>query len=109
VTGAIAAARSNRGSPRMKSIGPSFLPYSDHANASALPWINQSPAMRMGGFFNVQRWTEMACGGHFAAVEEPELLAEDISTWFRMFRDERGTEENSLDAGREFPSSIVTR
>ena len=25
-------------------------------------------------------------GGHFAAMEEPELLAEDLRTWFRAFR-----------------------
>ena len=29
-------------------------------------------------FFNVQRWTEKPKGGHFAAMEQPELLAEDI-------------------------------
>ena len=29
-------------------------------------------------FFNVQQWTEMSEGGHFAAMEQPELLAEDI-------------------------------
>jgi pimeloyl-ACP methyl ester carboxylesterase len=29
-------------------------------------------------FFNVQRWTEMPKGGHFAAMEQPELLANDI-------------------------------
>jgi hypothetical protein len=29
----------------------------------------------------------MARGGHFAAIEEPELLAEDIRTWFRAFRE----------------------
>ena len=29
-------------------------------------------------FFNIQQWTEMPSGGHFAALEEPELLAEDI-------------------------------
>jgi hypothetical protein len=28
----------------------------------------------------------MPRGGHFAAMEEPELLAEDIRTWFRSFR-----------------------
>lgn len=27
-------------------------------------------------FFNVQRWSEMPRGGHFAAMEEPELLVE---------------------------------
>lgn len=29
-------------------------------------------------FFNVRRWTEMKEGGHFAAMERPQLLAEDI-------------------------------
>jgi microsomal epoxide hydrolase len=29
-------------------------------------------------FFDVQRWTEMPSGGHFAALEEPERLARDI-------------------------------
>ncbi|GAC1353786.1 MAG: epoxide hydrolase [Ktedonobacteraceae bacterium] len=33
-------------------------------------------------WFNVQRWTAMPRGGHFAALEEPELLAEDIRTFF---------------------------
>lgn len=36
--------------------------------------------------FNVQRWTEIQRGGHFAAAEEPQLLAEDIRTFFRQFR-----------------------
>jgi microsomal epoxide hydrolase len=32
---------------------------------------------------NVKRWTEMPRGGHFAAMEEPKLLAEDIRAFFR--------------------------
>jgi pimeloyl-ACP methyl ester carboxylesterase len=36
--------------------------------------------------FNIQRWTEMPRGGHFAALEEPELLAEDIRAFFRPRR-----------------------
>jgi pimeloyl-ACP methyl ester carboxylesterase len=36
--------------------------------------------------YNVQRWTEMAQGGHFAAIEEPELLVEDIRQFFRFLR-----------------------
>jgi microsomal epoxide hydrolase len=32
--------------------------------------------------FNIQRWTEMPRGGHFAALEEPELLADDIREFF---------------------------
>jgi len=34
-------------------------------------------------FFNVERWTQMPRGGHFAAMEEPELLVEDIRSFFR--------------------------
>ena len=36
---------------------------------------------------NVQRWTEMPRSGHFAVLEEPELLAEDMRTFFRPLRD----------------------
>ncbi len=36
--------------------------------------------------YNVQRWTELPRGGHFAAFEEPELLAEEIRAFFRTFR-----------------------
>ena len=37
-------------------------------------------------FFDVRRWSEMPAGGHFAAMEEPELLAEDIREFFRPLR-----------------------
>lgn len=36
--------------------------------------------------YNLQRWTEMPRGGHFAAAEEPELLAQDIRDFFRPYR-----------------------
>jgi len=36
---------------------------------------------------NITRWTELPHGGHFTAMEEPELLAEDIRSFFRQFRD----------------------
>jgi pimeloyl-ACP methyl ester carboxylesterase len=36
--------------------------------------------------YNLQHWTEMPRGGHFAAAEEPELLAEDLRAFFRRFR-----------------------
>jgi len=36
--------------------------------------------------FNVVRWTEMPRGGHFAAMEQPKLLAEDIRAFFRPLR-----------------------
>jgi microsomal epoxide hydrolase len=36
--------------------------------------------------FNIERWTEMPRGGHFAAMEEPELLAGDMREFFRPLR-----------------------
>jgi len=36
--------------------------------------------------YNVQRWTVMPRGGHFAAQEEPDLLAQDIRAFFRTLR-----------------------
>ncbi|HEX3471836.1 MAG TPA: epoxide hydrolase [Silvibacterium sp.] len=42
------------------------------------PWIERG--------YSVQQWTEMPRGGHFAALEEPALLAEDIRRFFRRFR-----------------------
>jgi pimeloyl-ACP methyl ester carboxylesterase len=42
------------------------------------------PAPREFGerWFNVRRWTEMPRGGHFAAWEEPDLLAGDLHAFF---------------------------
>jgi pimeloyl-ACP methyl ester carboxylesterase len=36
--------------------------------------------------YDVVRWTEMPRGGHFAAMEEPQLLAEDVRCFFRPLR-----------------------
>ena len=32
--------------------------------------------------YNIQRWTELPRGGHFAALEEPEALAADLRAFF---------------------------
>jgi pimeloyl-ACP methyl ester carboxylesterase len=93
-----------------QSIGTSFLTYFDYANAGAITWmaqglknwagsstvpaafvlfpadIGQPPREWAERFFNVQRWTAMPRGGHFAAMEEPELVAADLREWFRQFR-----------------------
>jgi pimeloyl-ACP methyl ester carboxylesterase len=39
--------------------------------------------------FNVVHWTDMPRGGHFAALEQPELLLEDVRAFFRRFRETR--------------------
>jgi pimeloyl-ACP methyl ester carboxylesterase len=36
--------------------------------------------------YAVERWTPMPRGGHFAALEEPELLARDLRDFFRPLR-----------------------
>ncbi|NUM81820.1 alpha/beta fold hydrolase [bacterium] len=34
--------------------------------------------------FNIQRWTDMPAGGHFAAIEQPQLLANDLIAFFKQ-------------------------
>jgi pimeloyl-ACP methyl ester carboxylesterase len=98
-----------------QTIGSSFAPYYDLTNAGAARWIlekakdwvasskvpaafalfprdiSHPPRVWAERFFDVQRWTTMPRGGHFAAMEEPELLAEDIRTFFRRFRSSDGS------------------
>jgi pimeloyl-ACP methyl ester carboxylesterase len=38
--------------------------------------------------FNIQQWSEFPAGGHFPAIEKPELLAEDITSFFRKILSE---------------------
>jgi microsomal epoxide hydrolase len=37
-------------------------------------------------FTDLRHWTVMERGGHFAALEQPELLARDIRDFFRLVR-----------------------
>lgn len=92
------------------TIDSSFGFYYDAANAGVMTWIvellkkwtgsskvptgfarfphdiHPPPREWVERFFNVQRWTEMPRGGHFGALEEPQLLAEDIRAFFRPLR-----------------------
>jgi pimeloyl-ACP methyl ester carboxylesterase len=36
--------------------------------------------------YNIQRWTKMDKGGHFAALEQPEALASEVRAFFRPLR-----------------------
>jgi hypothetical protein len=38
---------------------------------------------------NILQWSEFERGGHFAAMEEPDLLVEDLRTFFRRLRHPR--------------------
>ena len=36
--------------------------------------------------YDIRRWTEMPSGGHFAGLEEPELLVSELRAFFRPLR-----------------------
>ena len=48
--------------------------------------------------FNIKQWSEMPAGGHFAALEKPDLLVNDIRKFLRSLRydpyDEKGGQLN---------------
>jgi pimeloyl-ACP methyl ester carboxylesterase len=94
-----------------ESIASSFLPYYNVVNAGPTTWMSEKLKEWVGSkevpaafalfprdnthpprewaerFFNVQRWTKIARGAHFTAMEEPELLAEDLRAFFRPLRE----------------------
>jgi len=41
--------------------------------------------------YNIQQWNELPVGGHFAALEQPELLSNDISSFFEHINKEQTT------------------
>ena len=81
-----------------ETIASSFRPYWDYRhNPNRRPWeeitvpcgvaifprdLSTPPREFAERSYNVQRWTEMPRGGHFAALEQPELLADDIREFF---------------------------
>ena len=73
--------------------GGRFLPKNFHRIATPtaaalfpeemLAWPPRSYAERM---YNIKRWTKMSKGGHFAALEQPTLLIDDIRAFARTLR-----------------------
>jgi microsomal epoxide hydrolase len=51
--------------------------------AELLSWPPRSYVDRI---YNIKQWTEMPRGGHFAALEQPDLLIKDIRTFARSIR-----------------------
>jgi pimeloyl-ACP methyl ester carboxylesterase len=92
------------------TVESSFQPYYDYMNAGGMRWMKEAARQWLGSlrtpagfavfprdishpprewaerFFNVQRWTEMQKGGHFAAFEDPQNLATEIRAFFRPLR-----------------------
>lgn len=86
------------------SIATSFRPYYEYANGSTPPVarvtvptalavfpadLSQPPRRWAERTHNITRYTVMPRGGHFAAHEEPELLAADITDFFSGLRPDR--------------------
>jgi microsomal epoxide hydrolase len=84
------------------AIGSSFWPYYDRLHG---PWpIPQGrtvdvptayaafpreirrppPSIAEKSYTDIRQWTEMFKGGHFAAMEQPQALAEDVRKFFRQ-------------------------
>ena len=51
--------------------------------AELLPWPPRSYVERV---YNVTHWTEMPRGGHFGALEQPDLMIEDVRAFARTVR-----------------------
>ena len=62
------------------------LPDVPAAFASFPKDINPPPREWVARRVNLQRWTEMPRGGHFAAMEQPALLAADMRAFFGTLR-----------------------
>tara|TARA_Y100000590_G_scaffold399799_1_gene483386 strand:- start:161 stop:1303 length:1143 start_codon:yes stop_codon:yes gene_type:complete len=48
-----------------------------------LEWAPKSYVERI---YNIKRWTEMPKGGHFAALEQPDLLVKDIREFAKLIK-----------------------
>lgn len=68
---------------RDHSTGPVEVP----TGVAIFPYdIVPAPREFAERWFNLQRWTKMPRGGHFAALEEPDLLAGDLRAFFHPLR-----------------------
>lgn len=86
------------------AIGSSFWPYYDRMHT---PWpipdggkitvptgyaefpkeiLSPPRSLAERTYENIQRWTTLQKGGHFAALEQPEVLAEEVRAFFRPLR-----------------------
>ncbi|WP_395842321.1 alpha/beta fold hydrolase [Cystobacter fuscus] len=73
------------------SLGPGLLstPVPVPTGVAAFPRevaVGRAPRSWVERRYNLRRYTEMPRGGHFAAVEQPELFLEDVRAFFRALR-----------------------
>jgi pimeloyl-ACP methyl ester carboxylesterase len=86
------------------SINASFWPYYGRQHGAAILPPGDTIAVPMGYaefpreilrpprsaaervFTDIRRWTVMPKGGHFAALEQPDLLAQEVRAFFGLLR-----------------------
>lgn len=54
--------------------------------------------------YNVTRWTDLPRGGHFVAMEVPDLFVDDLRAWAADLRTERGWRDQDRSATWSAPS-----
>ena len=69
---------------RLESDGVCSTDLSVNGDGFRLAWPPRAYVERM---YNVQRWTVMPRGGHFAALEAPDLLIDDLRVFARGLRE----------------------
>jgi epoxide hydrolase len=62
------------------------LPNETPTGVSVFPWDFRSVRAFAERSNNIVHWSQMERGGHFAASDAPDLLVEDLRTFFRRFR-----------------------
>ncbi len=63
---------------RLPAVPAAFASFPKDINPPPREWVERR--------LHLEHWTPMPRGGHFAAMEEPELLAEDLRAFFRSRR-----------------------
>jgi epoxide hydrolase len=71
-------AGSRSGAPRFVSVPTGVARYPKEVVRYPRAWVERA--------YNVTYWAVMPRGGHFAAMEEPLLFAEDLRTFFKTVR-----------------------
>jgi pimeloyl-ACP methyl ester carboxylesterase len=84
ITSAIRLYREARGQPLRFEPGERIVP--PLGFASFPKEVATPPREWVARVYDVRRWSEMRRGGHFAAMEQPVALAEDIRAFFRPLR-----------------------
>jgi len=65
-----------------------YLPLKVPTAAALFPkeYLEWAPRSYVERIYNIQQWTEMSKGGHFAALEQPDLLIKDIKDFSKKLK-----------------------